>query len=232
MKKVVALRHVPFEDLGAFDPPLRAAGFEIASFDVGLDDWRDAAQSADVLIVLGGPISANDDATFPFLGVERALLAARIANDRPTIGVGLGAQILAQAAGARVYPNGRREIGFADLALTDAGRSSCLAPFVENPATLHWHNDTFDVPEGAALLASTALCRNQAFSLGPNIVAFQFFPEAGGPGFERWLIGHVYELAAAEIDVAALRADAIRLGPELARKAHGVMTIWLDGLRL
>ena len=67
--------------------------------------------------------------------------------------------------------------------------------------------------------------------LGPNIIGFQFHPEAGGPGFERWLVGHTVELGAAGIDVRKLRKDAARLGPELVRKAERVVTAWLDGLR-
>jgi GMP synthase (glutamine-hydrolysing) len=67
--------------------------------------------------------------------------------------------------------------------------------------------------------------------LGPNIIGFQFHPEAGGPGFERWLVGHTVELSAAGVDVGRLRKDAARLAPELARKADRVLTAWLDGLQ-
>jgi GMP synthase (glutamine-hydrolysing) len=104
------------------------------------------------------------------------------------MGICLGAQLIARAAGARVYPSGVKEIGFAPITLTEAGCDSCLAAFADDPLTLHWHGDTFDLPEGATLLASTPGCRNQAFSLGPTVIGFQFHPEAGGPGFERWLI--------------------------------------------
>ena len=129
-----------------------------------------------------------------------------------------------------MYPSGVKEIGFAPITLTEAGRESCLAPFADDPVTLHWHGDTFDLPEGATLLTSTPACRNQAFSLGSSVIGFQFHPEAGGPGFERWLIGHTMELRAAGIDIGALRLQAAEHGVALARKADAVMNRWLDGL--
>jgi GMP synthase (glutamine-hydrolysing) len=180
---------------------------------------------------MGGPIGAYEDEIYPFLRDEIAVLQDRLASQRPTMGVCLGAQLIARAANARVYPSGVREIGFAPIALSSVGRRSCLAPFAEEPVTLHWHGDTFDLPTGATLLASTPLCANQAFALGDNFIGFQFHPEAGGPGFERWLIGHACELAAAKIDVPAMRADAQRLAAELQRKAHVVMSRWLESVR-
>jgi GMP synthase (glutamine-hydrolysing) len=225
----IVLRHVPFEDLGAFAPAMAQRGGPLAMYDAGVDDLRsvDPVQP-DLLIVLGGPIGVYEEAIYPFLADETAMIARRIEANRPTLGICLGAQLIAKAAGAKVYPSGVKEIGFAPIALTEAGRSSCLASFAAEPMTLHWHGDTFDLPAGATLLASTDACRNQAFALGPNIIGFQFHPEAGGPGFERWLIGHAVELAAAGIDVAALRADAVRYGSALARKAETVLTTWLD----
>ena len=231
MKSAIAIRHVGFEDLGAFAAPLRAAGYTLAYRDVGADelDSPDIA-AADLLVVLGGPIGVYEDALYPFLRQEIALLEKRLAANQPTLGICLGAQLIARAAGARVYPSGHKEIGFAPIALTEAGRASCLAPFADEPMTLHWHGDTFDLPQGAQLLASSAVTAHQAFSMGPNVIGFQFHPEAGAGNFEAWLVGHAAELAAAKIDVAALREEARRHGPALARKAEAVVTRWLAGL--
>jgi GMP synthase (glutamine-hydrolysing) len=233
MKSAIAIRHVGFEDLSAFEAPLRAAGYAIAYRDIGTDDLTapDIA-AADLLVVLGGPIGVYEDAVYPFLRQEIALLEKRLAQDRPTLGICLGAQLIARAAGARVYPSGAKEIGFAPITLTEAGRASCLAPFAQEPLTLHWHGDTFDLPDGAELLASTTLTRHQAFSMGPNAIGFQFHPEAGAGNFEAWLIGHTAELNAAGIDIAALREDGRRHGPALARKAEAVIARWLAGLTL
>jgi GMP synthase (glutamine-hydrolysing) len=231
MKSAIAIRHVGFEDLGAFQTPLRAAGYAVSYRDIGADDLT-APQlaAADLLVVLGGPIGVYEDTIYPFLRQEIALLEQRLAANRPTLGICLGAQLMARAAGARVYPSGIKEIGFAPIILTEAGRESCLAPFADAPMTLHWHGDTFDLPDGAQLLASTALTKHQAFALGPNVIGFQFHPEAGAGNFEAWLVGHTAELAAAKIDVAGLREDGRRHGPALARKAGAVISRWLAGL--
>ena len=230
-KSAIAIRHVGFEDLGAFAPALRAAGYQVAYWDIGEQDLRRPEPvESDLLIVLGGPIGAYEDVTYPFLTEEIGILEQRLVANRPTLGICLGAQLIARAAGARVFLSGAKEIGFAPIALTEAGRSSCLAPFAEHPMTLHWHGDTFDLPAGAERLAATELCANQAFAMGPNIVGFQFHPEASATGFEKWLVGHAAELNAAKIDIPGLRTEAARYGAALERKAHAVISAWLGAL--
>lgn len=226
-----AIRHVPFEDLGAFAPVLARRGFDVRYAEAGETALEDG--NADLLIVLGGPVGVYDAAAYPWLADEIALIAGRLARGAPTLGICLGAQLMAAAAGARVYPAGVKEIGLAPITLTDAGRASCLAPFAADPLTLHWHGDTFDLPAGATLLASTDVVAHQAFALGAGAIGFQFHPEAGGPGFERWLVGHAIELAQAGVDVAALRAAVAHHGHALAAKAGRVLDLWLDtcGLR-
>ena len=231
MKSAIAIRHVDFENLGAFAAPVRDAGYTVEYRDIGTcDPGGPEIAAADLLVVLGGPVGVYEDAAYPFLRQEIRILEQRLAANRPTLGICLGAQLIARAAGARVYPSGVKQIGFAPIRLTDAGRASCLAPFAQEPLTLHWHGDTFDLPQGAQLLASTDLVPHQAFSLGPNVIGFQFHPEAGAGNFEAWLIGHAAELAAAKIDIAKLRQDARRHQDALARKAQAVATHWLAGL--
>jgi GMP synthase (glutamine-hydrolysing) len=232
MSSAVAIRHVTFEDLGGFAPALAAAGFAVHYHDIGTADGRALeADAADLVIVLGGPIGAYEDTAYPFLKDELALIERRLAAGRSLMGICLGAQLIARAAGARVFPSGVREIGFAPVTLTNAGARSCLRPFAEDPLTLHWHGDTFDLPAGAVRLASTALCENQAFAMGPAVIGFQFHPEWDGRGIESWLVGHAAELAAAKIDIPRLRAEAKAHGARLAEKAHAVATAWLDQLQ-
>jgi GMP synthase (glutamine-hydrolysing) len=179
MTSTTVLRHVSFEDLGAFAPVLERRGAALDICDVGLDDFGTLDPlSPDLLIVLGGPIGVYEEERYPFLVDETSLITRRIGANRPTLGICLGAQLIAKAAGAKVYPSGLNEIGFAPITLTDAGRSSCLAPLAGEPMTLHWHGDTFELPGGATLLASTEACTNQAFMLGPNIIGFQFRRQA------------------------------------------------------
>ncbi|MDZ4776387.1 MAG: glutamine amidotransferase [Alphaproteobacteria bacterium] len=226
MKTVLAIRHVPFEDLGAFGPALAQRGFMVRYAEAGDRLLNEALES--LVIVLGGPIGANDVDAYPFLGPELELIEKRLKRGAPTMGICLGAQMIAKVIGAKVYPARAKEIGVAPIKLTDAGRESCLAPFQGEPLTLHWHGDTFDLPRGCERLASTDTCENQAFSFGPNVIGFQFHPEASDKGFERWLVGHAVELAAAGIDPRVLRADMQRHGAALAAKGADVLHRWID----
>ena len=227
MKSCIALRHVAFEDIGAFAAPLAEAGYALRYHDVGVASWP--PQDADLVIVLGGPIGVYEEERYPFLAEEKALLARRLKAARPTLGICLGAQLMAAALGARVYPGGGKEIGWAPVALTEDGARGALAPLAGLPL-LHWHGDSFDLPDGATLLASTARYRQQAFSLGRHALACQFHPEADGQGFERWLVGHGLELASAGIDVTRLRADAARCGPAAGAAGCAALARWLADL--
>jgi GMP synthase (glutamine-hydrolysing) len=231
MKSVCALRHVHFEDLGTFAPVLEAAGYGIAYRDVGFGPVLDIdADAPDLLVVLGAPVGVYETGAYPFLAEERELIGRRLKSGRPLLGVCLGAQQIAATLGARVAPTGTKEIGFAPLALSDAGRAGPLR-HLEGMPVLHWHGDAFELPAGAVNLASTAVCPNQAFSLGRNVLGLQFHPEADTlAGFERWLVGHACELAAAGIDPAAIRADAARHGPALAAASANMLRDWLAGL--
>ena len=229
-RTAAAIRHVHLEDLGAFAQPIEAAGYAIRLHDAGVDDLRALdALAADLVVVLGGPIGAYEEDAYPFLRDEIGLLERRLAAGRPTLGICLGAQLMARALGARVYPGPAKEIGWAPIALTEAGRSGPLRHLGDDPV-LHWHGDTFDLPQGAERLASTAICANQAFAWGRNALAFQFHPEAEAQGFERWLIGHAVEIAAAGVSVPGLRADTARFAEAAAALGRACLAEWLQQL--
>src|SRR5262249_57807158 len=123
---------------------------------------------AEVLIVLGGPIGVYQEQDYPFLTDELRVLERRLAADLPTLGICLGAQLMARALGAKVYAGPRKEIGWSPLHLSAAGRRSCLAPLAKRQAAvLHWHGDTFDLPAGATHLASTPDYPHPALACGP-----------------------------------------------------------------
>ena len=227
MPSVVAIRHVMFEDLGVWAPWFDANGFSVTYVDAPVADLRALDPlEGDLMIVLGGPIGAYQQDRYPFLVDELRLIEQRIAQGKPLLAVCLGAQLVATALGARVSRMGHKEIGFAPLSLTEAGRNSALAPLAGRPV-LHWHGDQFDLPQGATLLASSELCPHQAFTLGSNVLALQFHAETDCRTLESWLVGHANELAQAGFDVAAIRADASRYGAALAGAARDMLALWL-----
>jgi GMP synthase (glutamine-hydrolysing) len=145
------------------------------------------------------------------------------------LGVCLGAQLIAAAAGARVYPSGVKEIGWGSISLTDAGKDSCLKHLSECDHTvLHWHGDTFDLPPDATLLASTSLVKNQAFTLGRNVLALQFHAEVNPQTLETWLIGHTCELGGAKIKPSDIRQATRQLPTSYAASSQRVLQSWLQ----
>jgi len=232
LKTASVVRHVSFEDLGILAQVLTARGIEARYHEAGVDNLDAIARGAPgLLIVLGGPIGVYDEPFYPFLSGEIVLIERRLRAGAPTLGICLGAQLIAKAAGARVYPGKQKEIGFSPLTLTPDGEASCLAALeAADGNVLHWHGDTFDLPAGATRLASTPITQNQAFSLGPNVLALQFHMEAEPRGLERWLIGHTGEIAQTGLDVRALRAEIAQQGAAVAAAGAVAFNRWLDGL--
>ena len=230
-KTARVIRHIHFEDLGIFEPVLAEAGYAVRYHDLDGEPFSAIDPLApDLLIVLGGPVGVYEDDLHPYLAEEGAILAKRLAAQRPTFGICLGAQQIAKALGAHVGPMGHKEIGYGPLTLSEAGQASPLR-HLEGIPVLHWHGDAFQIPAGAENLASTPLCATQAFSLGRHVLALQFHPEVDvSGGIERWLTGHTAELAGAGIDPRALRLRASQVGPELREGGRNMFVEWLQGL--
>lgn len=140
------------------------------------------------VIVMGGPMSASDTASFPNLDEERRLLAAAVEARLPVLGICLGAQLLAKTHGARVYRVAAPEVGFGEVRLTREGTRDPVLGGETKPPVVHWHEETFDLPSGATLLASTEMCRNQAFRIGSRAYGFQFHVEIDAELADAWAL--------------------------------------------
>ena len=226
MKSALIVRHVPYEGVAAYREPIEAAGYAIDRVDVADPAFATIDFTApDLLVLMGGPMGVYEREAHPWIDREVAGLARRIAAGAPTLGVCLGAQMIAAALGARVHPGPAAEIGFHPLALHPAAAASPLR-HLDGVPVLHWHGDTFERPEAVELLASTPAYAHQGFRRGPNLLALQFHAEMGlDPRFEAWL-----EALACPDRIAALRADLARLGAAAAAAGQAMIAEWLAGL--
>lgn len=229
MAKLIVLQHVSMEGPCRIRDVARRRGLELDVLPLHTGAAVPPSVSPDdVLVVMGGPMGVEDvgDPRYPFLAAEVDLLRDRIARDLPTLGICLGAQLIAHAAGARVFPNVRTpagggepqrvlEVGWAEVQFHGVGREPLLAGLREAELMLHWHGDTFDLPAGAVHLASTPFCRNQAFRLGRRIVALQFHAEVDAEAVARWAVEDAAYLARANGPTAheRLRADTASILP-------------------
>lgn len=232
-KEAHVIRHIAFEDLGSFEAILNDRGYSIRYLDAGYDDLNLIKNyKSDLLIVLGGPIGVYDHKDYPFLETEILILKNRIEKDLPTLGICLGAQLIARALGAEVYSGDVKEIGWSKLKLTNEGNNNYFKYLSQNEGeVLHWHGDTFHLPEGAKLQASTDIYVNQAFTYGENILALQFHTEVTERGMEKWFIGHANEISSAkEIDIAKLRGDTKKYVNSLVMNSHLFLNVWLDNV--
>ena len=228
MKTLLAIRHVQHEDLGSYALLLSQSGYAIRYVDAATADFAALAQeSFDLLVVMGGPISVNDCADFPFIAPELKVIEARLKRALPTLGICLGSQFLAKALGAEVRRGAGVEIGWKPLHLTDAGKSSPLK-HLTGPV-FHWHGDVFDLPADARSLASTDLAPHQGFSWG-KALALQFHPEVTARGLEQWYVANAGELAEQGLQPAELRRAAAAHAADLQEQGAAMLLEWLAAL--
>jgi GMP synthase-like glutamine amidotransferase len=176
--RVHHLQHVPFEALGSMESYLRSRGHRLTSTHLYLGQPLPDPEAFDWLIVMGGPMGVHDTSLFPWLNAEKEFLAQAMQHGKTVLGICLGAQLIADVLGARVSKNKYREIGWFPIIPAAQAADTLLAETLPRPfEAFHWHGDTFELPAGATLLASSEACRNQGFIADNHIVALQFHLE-------------------------------------------------------
>lgn len=218
MSRLLVFQHVAAEPLGTLDRLIRRRGHRIKF--VNFERHPDAEPCIDRyrgLIVLGGPMNVEDHAHRKHLLTEMRTIEAALKQEKPVLGICLGAQLLAHVLGAPIRRQREAEIGWYDVVTTQAGQADpVLAPLGSQAPLFQWHKYTFEIPAGAQHLARSPVCPNQAFRYGSNAYGFQFHLEANQALIERWLSTPAYQ---DELQAAGLAQD-----PETirARTAHEV----------
>lgn len=235
MASVSVLRHIAFEDLGTLDDLFSELGWTVEYIEAPTADWVDFDPlGPDLLVILGGPISVNDEQSYPFLGPEIVSIKQRLEVDRPTLGICLGAQLIARALGAKVFPADKKEIGWKPLSELGLGQVFPIRHLSAPQCSMfHWHGDSFDLPVGAVLLAGTEACPHQVFSWGRATLAFQCHPEVRARDLEKWFVGHAVEInTTSGTSLSKLRADTRRYAAGLERGGRVFFEWWLSELGL
>ena len=230
---VLVLQHIACEPPGAYEDVLREHGAELhrVELDEGepLPDWREF----DAMVVMGGPMSACDDADHPWLVEERRSIAEAVRGGLPFFGACLGSQLLAASLDARVYTGATPEVGVLDVELTPAGRDDpVMGGLPASFPTLQWHSDSFDLPAGADLLASSPAYANQAFRVGDRAYAVQFHLEVTSDMAAEWATVPAYARALEDVRgpgaFAELRAAFEERREEMTGYARSMFAGWLQ----
>ena len=231
--KLVVVQHLFCESPGAYDTELDRRGVqrEVVEIDTGdkLPDWTEF----DGIIAMGGPMSVNDEADHPWLVDEKQWLSEAVRAGKPFFGACLGVQLLASALGAPVYPLAQAEVGLLPVIRTQEGVVDAVIGGLAEPlVTLQWHGDTFDLPEGSVLLASSPAAPNQAFRFGDAAYGIQFHLEVTPEMAEQWAGVPEYSAALTatlgEEGGKAFLADAVERHDELGGQAQLLIGAWLD----
>jgi GMP synthase-like glutamine amidotransferase len=184
--RLLALENAEGEHLGCFEQLAEARGISVEYRRLWRGDDLEDALDYDLIVILGGPMSVNDEKSYPYLAEEKAMIRRALAENKPLLGICLGAQLIANALGVRVYPGEEKELGWYQLQLTQEGKQDeVFSAFPSRLEVFQWHGETFDLPTGATLLARSELYPHQAFRVGRSY-ALQFHFEVTSQMVREW----------------------------------------------
>ncbi|MBF0506319.1 MAG: type 1 glutamine amidotransferase [Nitrospirae bacterium] len=226
---VLICKNIENEGPGTIEDFLEAKGISYTVLEMSGTGDMPGSSDFDTLLMMGGPMSVNEDDIYPYIKKEEMLVRDFISNGKRVLGVCLGAQIMAKALGSRVYKGAKQEIGWYDIDIADEGlKDNRILRLATHPRAgdisskfkvFHWHGETFDIPDGAVRLASSALYPNQAFRYGADAYAFQFHIEVKKSMIYEWLRNEA-------IDLAKIKAETEDLYDVYTARAHSFYEVF------
>jgi GMP synthase-like glutamine amidotransferase len=172
-------QHVPFEGLGSIENWAKKPDHKVTATRFYEDHKLPFIDICDMLIVMGGPMNVYEEDKYDWLTEEKKFIEKAIVRGKKVVGICLGAQLIADILGSKVYKNKEKEIGWMPVQITPEGKKSAVfSDFADGQNVFHWHGDTFDLPNGAVQLARTEACEQQAFLYDGHVLGLQFHLES------------------------------------------------------
>ena len=199
--KILSIQNISFETLGTLEELIRSDDYQVENIEAQKEAVPNNAEQYAAIIILGGPMAVYDNVGY--LQREQELIRSALKQEIPVLGICLGSQLIAQAVGGNVYKGGKKEIGWSNVMLNQAGYNDLFKGInTKNITVFQWHGDTYDLPSKATIMASSKLYP-QAFRFG-SAIGIQFHMEVNGEMIQRWAEEYSQELKRERIELPEL----------------------------